>query len=163
MAFFNSFLSSILFVSTVLCKLSPIPFKINSSFTQIARRYIKECEDYSPNIQHEIIRWWYICKVGGKGLHTVDLYGKTAILDVFQQKYKKHNIAYLEHKSLVWTVKIALISHWQSLLALNYCDEKVHSLCLTIERSPPHHRTVIQILNRYFGFGKWSELWTACC
>jgi hypothetical protein len=62
---------------------------------QIARRCIKECEDYSPNIQHEVIRWWYIYKVGGKGLHTVDLYGKTAILEVFQQKYKKCN-AYLE-------------------------------------------------------------------
>jgi len=75
---------------------------------QIAKRYIKECENYSPNIQHEVIRWWYICKVSGKGLHTVDLYEKTAILEVFQLKHKKHNIAY---QSFVSTVKIAVISH----------------------------------------------------
>jgi len=37
---------------------------------QIARRYIKECGDYSPNIQYEVIRWWYICKVSGKRLHS---------------------------------------------------------------------------------------------
>ena len=35
------------FVITVLCKLSHIPFKIDSSFMQTARKYIKECEDYS--------------------------------------------------------------------------------------------------------------------
>jgi len=40
----------------------------------------------------------------------VDLYGKTAILEVSQQEYKKWNIAYRERNSpLVSTVKIAMM------------------------------------------------------